>query len=305
MDNHAFAQAISQGLGWAYFLLWSLSFYPQLIHNYRRRSTDGFSFDFSILNVLGLASYTVFNGCLFLSPVVRAQYAKRHPQSPEPTVQLNDFVYALHGAIVCLLIYSQFKWTAIWRFKSDSLQKEPKASTLTLALLWGSLGTVALDAAGVIFFPTWTRREWLDVVYTIGSIKVFLTAVKYTPQVVMNFYYQSTEGFSIVAILLDFTGALLSLMQLILDSSLQADWSGTLGNLSKLLLGNITMLFDVVFFIQHYCLYRKRRLQTVYRKAEDCEEDPLLGPRSTEHLPSNPARPLGGEPHLGHSPRYP
>jgi cystinosin len=34
-------------------------------------------------------------------------------------------------------------------------------------------------------------------------------------------------------------------MQLVLDSSLQADWSGTTGNIAKLLLGNITVLFDL------------------------------------------------------------
>jgi cystinosin len=33
--------------------------------------------------------------------------------------------------------------------------------------------------------------------------------------------------------MLDLTGAALSLMQLVLDSSLQADWSGTTGNIAK------------------------------------------------------------------------
>ncbi|EEQ34801.1 cystinosin [Microsporum canis CBS 113480] len=276
MDTHAFARAVSQGLGWAYFLLWSFSFYPQLIHNCRRRSTAGFSFDFTLLNILGLAAYTVFNGSLLFSLVVRSQYAKRHPQSPEPTVRLNDFVYAMHGTIICLLLYSQFKWAAIWRFKP--IDPPPVANRPTIFMLWGCIGIVALDVAGVTFFPTWTQREWLDIVNTIGNIKVFLTAIKYTPQVVMNWYCQSTEGFSIIAILLDLTGALLSVMQLVLDSSLQADWSGAIGNLSKLLLGNITLLFDVIFMIQHYCLYRKQSLKVTRHKVVADEEEPLISP---------------------------
>ena len=107
----------------------------------------------------------------------------------------------------------------------------------------------------------------------VGMIKVFLTAVKYTPQVVMNYWRQSTAGFSIGAILLDLAGAALSLMQLVLDSSLQADWSGTVGNGAKLLLGNITVLFDIIFIFQHFVLYRERPLRG---KQGLSEHDPLL-----------------------------
>lgn len=107
----------------------------------------------------------------------------------------------------------------------------------------------------------------------VGMIKVFLTAVKYTPQAAMNYLRQSTAGLSIVAILLDLTGAALSLMQLVLDSSLQADWSGTTGNIAKLLLGNITVLFDLIFIFQHFVLYQE---QPAERKLGLSEHDPLL-----------------------------
>ena len=110
----------------------------------------------------------------------------------------------------------------------------------------------------------------------VGMIKVFLTAVKYTPQAIMNCWQQSTEGFSIWAVLLDLAGALLSLMQLVLDSSMQGDWSGTVGNIAKLLLGNITALFDFIFIFQHFVLYRGRRPG---KKPRLSEHDPLLESR--------------------------
>ena len=69
--NDTWTESISQILGWGYFVLWSLSFYPQVLQNHRRRSTDGFSIDFALLNVLGLSAYTVSNACLLFSPVVR------------------------------------------------------------------------------------------------------------------------------------------------------------------------------------------------------------------------------------------
>uniref|UniRef100_H3C6P8 Uncharacterized protein n=1 Tax=Tetraodon nigroviridis TaxID=99883 RepID=H3C6P8_TETNG len=41
---------LSQVLGWIYFLLWSLSFYPQAWENWRRKSVVGLNFDFLALN---------------------------------------------------------------------------------------------------------------------------------------------------------------------------------------------------------------------------------------------------------------
>lgn len=50
---------ISEGLGVVYTLAWGLSFYPQAILNYRRRSVTGLSIDFLYLNPVGFACYTV------------------------------------------------------------------------------------------------------------------------------------------------------------------------------------------------------------------------------------------------------
>lgn len=115
------------------------------------------------------------------------------------------------------------------------------------------------------------------MVYVVGMIKVFLTAVKYTPQAGMNYKRQSTAGFSIVAILLDLSGAILSLIQLVLDSSMQGDWSGAVGNIAKLLLGNITVLFDVIFIFQHFVLYQEPFAENQPRLSE---RDPLLDSRN-------------------------
>ena len=80
--------------------------------------------------------------------------------------------------------------------------------------------------------------------------------VKYVPQAWANYQRQSTRGWSIDQILLDFTGGVLSIAQLVIDSSLQDDWSGISGNPVKLVLGSVSIFFDVVFMVQHYWLYR-------------------------------------------------
>ncbi|KAJ3388133.1 hypothetical protein HDU92_001612 [Lobulomyces angularis] len=72
---------------------------------------------------------------------------------------------------------------------------------------------------------------------------------------VLNYRLKSTEGWSIGNIMLDFTGGIFSLFQLLLDSYIANNWSGILGNVVKLGLGLISISFDLLFFFQH-CTYR-------------------------------------------------
>lgn len=43
---------LSAVLGWTSFSAWSASFWPQLLSNHRRRSVEGLSFDFLLLNLV-------------------------------------------------------------------------------------------------------------------------------------------------------------------------------------------------------------------------------------------------------------
>lgn len=85
-------------------------------------------------------------------------------------------------------------------------------------------------------------------VYAIGLVKLVITMVKYIPQVMTNYRRQSTEGWSIDQILMDIVGGVLSVLQLVIDSSLQADWSGLTNNSVKLGLGVLSIFFDIVRF---------------------------------------------------------
>lgn len=79
-------------------------------------------------------------------------------------------------------------------------------------------------------------------------------------------------GWHIGQILLDVIGGVLSIAQLIIDSSLQDDWSGITGNPVKLGLGNVSLFFDAIFLVQHYWLYRN-----VTKAVDDEAADRLLG----------------------------
>ncbi len=58
---------------------------------------------------------------------------------------------------------------------------------------------------------------------------------------------------------MDLVGGVLSISQLVIDSSLQKDWSGITGNPVKFGLGNVSIVFDLLFMTQHYILYRNVR----------------------------------------------
>lgn len=218
---------------------------------YRRGSVTGLSFDFFAINAVGFGVYTL-STCLFLfSPTIREQYGERHPSAPEPSVQYNDLAFGAHAFILTLLMWCQF-WC--FGFKRDPSQK--LGSGMTGAII-GSAMVLSFVTTSVYFgIGSW---EALDIVYTLGYIKLLITVLKYVPQVLLNNRRKSTVGWSIHNILLDTTGGVLSLAQLFLDSALAGDLvAGTFGNPLKLGLALVTLGFDAIFLTQHYMLYRGR-----------------------------------------------
>lgn len=61
---------ISTVVGWVYFLAWSVSFYPQIYSNYKRKSVVGLNFDYLSLNLIGFIMYSLFNCGLYWIPEV-------------------------------------------------------------------------------------------------------------------------------------------------------------------------------------------------------------------------------------------
>ena len=97
---------------------------------------------------------------------------------------------------------------------------------------------------------------WLDFLTWASYVKLGITIVKYMPQAYMNFRRKSTQGWSIGNVLLDFTGGSLSMLQMIMDSYNLDDWSSFFGDFTKFGLGMFSVLFDILFIMQHYVCYR-------------------------------------------------
>ncbi|PQE07354.1 hypothetical protein CJF32_00005248 [Rutstroemia sp. NJR-2017a WRK4] len=269
----SFLELISYLFGWIYTICWSLSFYPQPILNFRRKSTSGTTIDFPFVNILGFAAYFTSTAAFLYSPEIRREYALRH-NGHTPTVQFNDLAFAGHAVVACVVILSQFV-PSVWGF--DKRGKRGPGARVSRSILGLAVGcfigviTVLVIVLARKDEDAQTGWAWIDVIYAISYVKLIITVVKYMPQVLTNYRNRSTHGWSIAQILLDFAGGVLSILQLGIDSYLQGDWSGITGNPVKLMLGNVSIFFDIIFIVQHYWLYRGNVGQSGAN-----EEDPLL-----------------------------
>merc|ERR1711939_32939 len=261
---------ISDVLGVAYTAAWSVSFYPQLLINWRRNSVEGLALDFVVLNPTGFLAYLVSNVALFAASAVRDEYAGRH-DGHHPQVRWNDLAFAAHAFLISSLTLVQTLWL---RHRSPGRQavSEFNRAFLVLAVCAVAIATIAAvttSGAGV---------AWLDVVYLLQYIKLYISFAKYVPQAYLNYVRKSTVGWSIENIICDLSGGTLSLAQLVLDSALADDWRGVTGNPGKLGLSLLSIAFDVVFLVQHFILYRHSRLEGGAKGAAggDDERRPLL-----------------------------
>lgn len=97
---------ISVIVGWVYFAAWSISFYPQVILNFRRQSVVGLSFDFLALNIIGHSMYGVFNISLFFFKYFQDEYFNRFPHGMNP-VEINDVFFSIHAVILTIFTIGQ------------------------------------------------------------------------------------------------------------------------------------------------------------------------------------------------------
>lgn len=146
-----------------------------------------------------------------------------------------------------------------------------------------SILTVFFFCVAVLIVLAWVSIvHWLDFLYVCSYIKLCITLIKYMPQAIMNYRRKSTSGWSIGNVLLDFTGGWLSILQMMINAynygkrhssdyrfrqsqsqfsfffffNCADDWASIFGDPTKFGLGLFSVMFDILFMVQHYVLYR-------------------------------------------------
>ena len=250
---------LSQLIGWIYFSAWSSSFYPQFWINYKLRGIEGYSLDFGILNLFGFFAYFLYSLWGFLQPSIIPGI-----------VDIQDIAFAAHAFILTFLLLIQ-----CYKYEKNfftNIKKWVKIF-LVIAVIF-SLIICPLELAGL--FPqsegNFNGCLWL------GYLKVIITLMKYFPQALKNYSRKSTEGWSIENVLLDFTGGIFSILQIFVDGAHTGDWNvfgdGSSFNIAKFSLGFTSILFDIVFIVQHYILYKAKDYNG--KEVKLLDDSPLL-----------------------------
>lgn len=237
---------ISAVVGWWYFTAWAISFLPQLYLNCTRKCVVGQSFDYVFMNVLGFFSYSIYTFCFYAVTEVQDEYKARYGNANN--VELNDVVFAVYSFVCC--VYNSYQIYAYDRGAQ-------RASKVTVAGIAAAVGVMALwaitVAAGVHAKYVFNS---LDILYGLSILKLGVSLIKYLPQIYLNYTRQCTVGWNIWNVLLDFTGGSLSVAQELIDCASRGDWNGIAGNPVKFCLGSLSMVYDVIFMLQHFVWYR-------------------------------------------------
>jgi len=234
-------------LGYSYFVAWSVSFYPQILSNYRLKSTQkGLSVEFCFLNFIGFSVYTAYTCAFFWSSTLKEEYRDKH-DGDNNTVASNDVAFSLHALLMTCITLGQIIY-----YNQTRVCHQLKRSKLIFGLCLLFLFVIFID--GIICIVD-TNTEWLQFFYVLSVIKIIITLIKYIPQFLLNYRRKSTAGWNIWNIILDLSGGILSLTQLVLDCWNMDDWDGIIGNPAKLGISCISISFDLLFIFQHYFLY--------------------------------------------------
>ncbi|BEJ12078.1 hypothetical protein CspHIS471_0205380 [Cutaneotrichosporon sp. HIS471] len=254
---------ISSACGVIYFTAWSASFYPQLILNHKRRSALGLAPDFVVANPIGFLCLAIWSFGAYFSATARRQYAERH-DGHAPQVSKSDLAFSAHALVLSTLTLIQSAWLfhrahrARKNVAEDSLLmgRMDRAPVAPHRLTRVALLVMALASLWVGTSTLLGRTELLDLLYFASSLKIVITTIKYTPQLILNAKLKSVRGFAISTILADLTGGIFSLAQLVISSVfIDGQVAGIWANPGKLGLALLTIMFDIAFIVQHYVLY--------------------------------------------------
>jgi len=254
-------ETVANVLGWVSTVAWDASFLPQIWHNFRRRSVEGLSFDFQTFNFLGFGLYFLFNAGLFWIPAIQDQFTIKHPNQVLH-VRLNDVIFPLY-AVICTGV----QIVQCFFYKRAPGQRVSYACRIITGLL---LLAVLIYC---VLVPTVEHVLWLDVLYACSYVKLFISTIKYCPQLYVNYKARSTAGWNIGQVILDFTGGFMSIVQMFLIAANYDDYNSVLTDPTKLGLGLLSMFFNIFFFAQHFCLYRGNEIQSADSKREEDQQE--------------------------------
>ena len=244
-------EIISNALGWSYFIVWSVSFYPQIYEWYKLENAEGLSINYTYASAFGFLLYGMYT-------IAGSIYSGIGTN----VVAIQDVFFAIHALVMVSVLVMQMHIYPNGNQRIHIINQIIFSSMFIPMII-----LFVLNLCGFFFYQN------LNFILLLAYYKATLTILKYIPQIYRNWARQSTVGWSIYEVLLDISGGLLSYLQLMVDT-IHAKRIGTYGtngnqiNVGKLMLSFIAVWFNVIFIYQHYCLYYDKQYQKKGNKIE-------------------------------------
>lgn len=219
------------GLGVAYTIIWSLSFYFQAHLIYKVKHAGGYSLDFQILNIIGFGFYSVSN--IYYLMTNESSFSS-----------IMDLAFAVHAFLISVVIMAQTFYYPRYANKGHTSVYLIIGLVIIMTLIYYYLN------------ENYVHGKGKDVWIFMGLSKSLISTTKYMYQIFLNYERQTCHGFSISNIKLDISGGSLSLTQDLLKIFvLGIDIFSEKSNIPKFVLSIVVIFFDLAFFFQYYVLY--------------------------------------------------
>ena len=82
-------QVFSSIMGWTYFFMWAISFWPQVVTNYKNQDTMGLKSDKLAYDLIGFECLVIYESSMYFSTYTRGLYIESH-NGNSPEVEIND-----------------------------------------------------------------------------------------------------------------------------------------------------------------------------------------------------------------------
>lgn len=236
-------------LGYCYVCAWSISIYPPLWNNWKRRSASAMSLDFVMLNSVGYF-YLI---CSLWLQLFHWQETEMEDNSLRPKVTHFDFWYCLHGFVMNLVLTTQVLWgTTIWKFQGGAARMK----AVYRRVLLGSILMAVILLIQFVYQNTiqgWSNQNTLSFCNHLFLLKISMSLLKYIPQVKHNYDRKSMRGFPIQSVMCDVLGGVCSMWQLAIQLSKEArgfTFVALIANFGKIGIAIVTLFFNFIYISQ-------------------------------------------------------
>ena len=80
-------------VGWGYFFSWTVSFFPQIYENWRRKCVVGFSFDMLSYFLVSYVTYMIYNVAVYFDTTIREEILGGSDETSP--VKMTDVVFSI------------------------------------------------------------------------------------------------------------------------------------------------------------------------------------------------------------------